>query len=169
METANTPQPKKQKTLLFITVTFVALVAYFTIDIMLQTNPPWKKKKLIPIDSTQNNRPIDSFYLTDFKDSIIYTYRVSKNEVLSKIAEKFNMSIDSIKALNQLDGDKIIENQKLKVRIRALHRVKQGETIEKIAKQYGLLSQQVIEANKIKNPKQLWADQVIVIPIPRKN
>lgn len=167
METANTPQPKKQKTLLFITMAFVALVAYFTIDIMLQTNPPWKRKKNIPIDSVQNNNPIDSFYLTDFKDSIIYAYRVSKNEVLSKIAEKFNMSMDSIKILNQLSSDKIIENQKLKVRIRALHRVKQGETIEKIAKQYGLQSQQIIEANKIKNPKQLWADQVIVIPIPR--
>ncbi len=168
MEKVNQPQPKKQKTLLFITVAFVAIVAYFTIDIMLQTNPPWKKKKTIPTDSIPNAR-IDSIYFTDFKDSIIYAYRVGKNEVLSKIAEKFNMSIDSIKVLNQLDSDRIIENQKLKVRIRALHRVKQGETIEKIAKQYGLQSQQIIQANKIKNPKQLWADQVLIIPVPRKN
>ncbi len=168
MEKVSNSQPKKQKTLLFITVAFVAVVAYFTIDIMLQTNPPWKKKKAIPTDSIPN-APIDSMYFTDFKDSIIYTYRVGKNEVLSKIAEKFNMSIDTIKVLNQLDSDRIIENQKLKVRIRALHRVKQGEMIEKIAKQYGLQSQQIIQANKIKNPKQLWADQVLIIPVPRKN
>lgn len=160
-----TPKVQRQKILLAITVIFVGLVAYFTIDIMLQTNPPWKKKKIISTDSVQA-KPIDSVYLTDFKDSMIYTYKVGKNEVLGKIAERFNTSVDSLMTNNQLNSDKIIENQKLKIRIRASHRVKQGETIEHIAKRYGVSSEDIIQANKIRNPRQLWADQIIIIPLP---
>ncbi len=160
-------QQKKQKLFLAAIGLFVGMVAYVVIDIMMVTTPPWKKKKVIPTDSVAN-APLDSVYLVNFEDTLTYTYRIGKNEVLGKIAEKFNMQMDSLKALNGLVADNITENQRLKVKVRALHRVKQGEIVGFIAKKYGVKTEDILQANNIRNAKQVWADQLLVIPVPAK-
>lgn len=160
-------QQKKQKLFLVATGLFVGIVAYFVIDIMMVTTPPWKKKKIILSDSTSSTK-LDSVYLANFEDTLTYIYRVGKNEVLGKIAEKFNVKIDTLKAMNRLMDNNIIENQALKVRVRALHRVKQGEMVSLIAKKYGIETQDILQANNIRNARQVWADQILVIPIPSK-
>lgn len=135
------------------------------------TTPPWKKKKRnaeIALKDSLSRIGLDSVYLTNFSDTLIYEYRVGKNEVLGKIAEKFNTKIDSLKSMNQLKSDNIIENHKLSVRVRAIYRVKQGDIISTIAKRYGVESEDILQANNIRNAKQLWADQLLVIPIPEK-
>jgi spore germination protein YaaH len=146
-------------------------LVYFASDIMLKTTPPWKKKKQLALLAAQDsakNIGLDSVYLTNFADTLIYSYKVGKNEVLSKIAEKFNLSTDSLKAINNIVGDKIVENQRLKVKIRAIHRIKKGEMVANIAKKYGVKTSEILQANRIKNTKQVWADQVLIIPIPSR-
>jgi LysM repeat protein len=162
---------QKKKLFLFISVLFIGLTTYIISDIMMSTTPPWKKKKRkaeMALQDSLNRIGLDSVYLTNFEDTLTYTYRVGKNEVLGKIAEKFNTQIDSLKLKNGLSGDNILENQKLAVRIRALYRVRQGDIISLIAKKYGVESQDILQANNIRNDKQIWADQVLVIPIPRR-
>ncbi len=162
---------QKKKLFLIISGVFIGIVTYVITDIMMSTTPPWKKKKRnaeIALTDSLNRAGLDSIYLTNFEDTLLYTYRVGKNEVLGKIAEKFNTKIDSLKAVNKLNGNNIIENQKLSIRIRALYRVKQGDIISVIAKKYGIESKDILQANNIRNDKQLWADQVLVIPIPQK-
>ncbi len=162
---------QKKKLFLFISVLFIGLTTYIITDIMMSTTPPWKKKKRkaeIALQDSLSSIGLDSVYLTNFADTLTHTCRVGKNEVLGKIAEKFNNPIDSLKLKNGLLGDKIIENQTLKVRIRALYRVKQGDIVSLIAKKYGVESSDILQANNIRNDKQIWADQVLVIPIPRK-
>ncbi|TAH17262.1 MAG: LysM peptidoglycan-binding domain-containing protein [Cytophagales bacterium] len=162
---------QKKKLFLIISGVFIGIVVYVIADIMMLTTPPWKKKKRnIEIAQQDSLRQVglDSVYLTNFSDTLIYEYRVGKNEVLGKIAEKFNTKIDSLKSMNQLSSDNIIENQKLSVRIRAIYRVKQGDIISTIAKRYGVESEDILQANNIKNAKQLWADQILAIPLPKK-
>lgn len=165
-------QQRKKKVFLVISGIFIGVLIYVATDIMLKTTPPWKKKKraaeLAAQDSLNKNVGLDSVYLINFEDTLTYTYKVGKNEVLGKIAEKFNTKIDSLKAMNGLSDDKIAENQRLKVKIRALHRVQKGEMIANIAKKYGVEINEILQANRIKNAKQVWADQVLVIPTPRK-
>lgn len=162
---------QKKKLFLFVSILFIGLTTYIITDIMMSTTPPWKKKKRkaeIALQDSLNRIGLDSVYLTNFEDTLTYIYRVGKNEVLGKIAEKFNTPIDSLKLKNRLSGDNIIENQKLAVPIRALYRVKQGDIISLVAKKYGVESNDILQANNIRNDKQIWADQVLVIPIPRK-
>jgi LysM repeat protein len=40
--------------------------------------------------------------------------------------------------------------------------------VSHIAKKYGVESSEILQANRIKNAKQVWADQVLVIPIPSR-
>jgi len=161
----------KKKLFLIVSGIFIGIVVYIIADIMTLTTPPWKKKKRnmeMALKDSLNRVGLDSVYLTHFDDTLTYGYRVGKNEILGKIAEKFNIKIDSLKEINGLKSDNINENQKLSIRIRALHRVKQGDMISVIAKRYGVASQDILQVNNIKNAKQLWADQVLIIPIPQK-
>lgn len=45
-----------------------------------------------------------------------------------------------------------------------MHSVNHGETIDNIARQYGVSAASIIQANKISDPKKLWFGQVLIIP-----
>ena len=47
-----------------------------------------------------------------------------------------------------------------------LHVVQRGETVTKIAKQYGVTVQQIVDANDLDNPSQISVGQELIIPAP---
>ena len=170
----------QRKIFLLVSVVFIGIVTYVAADVMLSTTPPWKKKKIVPADSallvvegesspnSDTNTVASTNSFAEVLSGEYYTYRVMKNETLSQIAEKFHYSMDSIKAVNNLKDAQIIENQKLKIRVRGFHTVLKNEKIELIAKRYGLEPQDLMRANNIRNAKKLWAEQVLVVPLARK-
>jgi LysM repeat protein len=171
----------KKRLLLLVGALFTAAVIYFAVDIMTRTTPPWQRNRAADslardsatVNSTTaaqpGNTPPAEAVTTFFSDAEVYEYRVRKNEVLGTIAEKFHFPLDSIRQLNSLTTDNIIENQKLRVRVRAMHRVGAGEVLGKIARRYGVPERAIMDANNITKPeRQVQEGKLLAIPRPKK-
>jgi LysM repeat protein len=179
MSQSQRPQadPKK-RLLLLVGGLFLASVIYFAIDIMSRSTPPWARRRattdsLRTDSSTQApvNRPgpvPTQVTVTQFTDNAEFTYTVRQGEVLGLIAEKFHFPLDSIKLLNGLPTDNINQGRKLKVRVRALHKVAPGEVMDKIARRYGVSAKAIMDANNISKPERLQEGKTIAIPRPNK-
>lgn len=96
-------------------------------------------------------------------------YEIEEGDTLSGIANKFNISTDTIKWENNLtDKDSIKPGQKLKILpvTGVSHTVKSGETVESIAKKYSAESQAIVAFpfNSIPDDFTLRAGQVLIVP-----
>ncbi|MCU0451461.1 MAG: LysM peptidoglycan-binding domain-containing protein [Bernardetiaceae bacterium] len=179
MSQSQRPQtdPKK-RLLLLVGGLFLASVIYFAVDIMSRSTPPWARRRAaadsLATDSTAPtplNRPgpvPTEVTVTRFTDDAEFSYTVRSGEVLSLIAEKFHFPLDSIKLLNGLATDNINQGRKLKVRVRALHKVAPGEVMDKIARRYGVGAKAIMDVNNISKPERLQEGKTIAIPRPNK-
>ncbi len=106
-----------------------------------------------PIDE---DRPRDS----------VREYIVQGGDTLSTIAEKFDVSISTIKWANGLSSDYIKPNQKLKILpvTGVLHTVKSGDTLTAVATKYNASEQAIADVNWIDPPFNLQAGQELMIP-----
>jgi murein DD-endopeptidase MepM/ murein hydrolase activator NlpD len=102
----------------------------------------------------------------DSVDGSIIKYAVQKGETLSQIAEKFNISVETILLSNELSSSKIKEGQELMILpINGLiHMVEKGETLVSIAKDYGASADQIAEFNNLNTNKDIYLGDVLIIP-----
>lgn len=108
------------------------------------------------------------------------TYRVKANENLAGIAKRAGVTAATLRDLNGLKTDALKVGQDLKlppgVTVAAetpaakpadnvfLHEVQPGETLETIARKYGLKQSEIGAANNIANPAVIRAGSKLVIP-----
>lgn len=73
-------------------------------------------------------------------------YTVKEGDTLAKIAEKYGVSIDTIKWANDLKRDSLSIGQVVKIPpvTGIVHKVKEGETVQSIAKRYKTDSQKIV-------------------------
>jgi len=104
-----------------------------------------------------------------------YNYRVdveyyvvrSDNETINSIAQKYNISADTIKWANKLSNDSDIKKgQKLKIPPGngILYTVKKGDDIDAIASKYGVSTQTIMEVNWLDTKADLPIGEEIFIP-----
>lgn len=79
------------------------------------------------------------------RDQVI-SYTIQKGDTLSSIAEKFGVSIDTIKWSNDIKRDSLSIGDELKIPpvTGIVHKVREGETIYAIAKRYKTESQKIV-------------------------
>jgi membrane-bound lytic murein transglycosylase D len=97
------------------------------------------------------------------KSSESISHKVSRGETLSSIAEKYKVSISSIKQWNNLAGNKIIAGQELKIKQdsgnlvtrsnNGVHIVERGESLYSIAKKYNTSVQKLKTLNNLSTSK----------------
>ena len=58
--------------------------------------------------------------------------------------------------------------QRLKIPVRAIHTVKQGESFSLIGQKYGISVEDLMHVNRIKKENQLKVGATIIIPIENK-
>lgn len=106
-----------------------------------------------PIDE---NRPRDS----------VQEYVVQGGDTISGIAEKFDISVDTIKWSNGLTSDYIRPGQGLKILpvTGVLHKVKGGDTLSNIADKYKASEQAIADVNWIDPPFILQEGVELMIP-----
>ena len=80
----------------------------------------------------------------------------------STVSIQTEIKRSQIKEIPQLPALEVAQiSQPVAVQI---HRVKAGETIAQIARQYGVSAKQIIEANQLSNPNYIGIDRQLVIP-----
>ncbi len=100
------------------------------------------------------------------KDKLIY--KVKRGDNLSRIASQFNVSVDDIRRVNELNrgdhlgvGDLLLvvadENQP------RVHKVKRGESLSRIAERYGVSLDSLLRTNRIDSADFLRVGQELVI------
>lgn len=116
--------------------------------------------------------------LTDLKTSIsekpraeIIEYEVKSGETLSQIAQKFNITTETIMWANNIDKSEINSvkpGQKLKILpvTGIAHTVKSGDTLESVAKKYNAESQAILDYpfNDVPDDFKLKLGQVVIVP-----
>lgn len=107
--------------------------------------------------------------VSDVRDKII-EYKVKSGDTLSSVAEKFGVSLETIRWQNSLTRDSIKEGQILEILpvTGVSHKVKKGDTVYSIAKLYDTSPQAVVDFpfNTFTNDEtfELAIGQVIIIP-----
>lgn len=99
----------------------------------------------------------------------IIEYEVQPGDTVSSIADKFNISTDTIKWANDLDSIHSIKpGQKLKILpvSGVAHTVKSGDTLESVAKKYSAEQQAILDYpfNDVPDDFRLKVGQVLTIP-----
>ena len=106
----------------------------------------------------------------------LQTYTVKEGEYLGEIAEKYGVKISDIREWNDLEGDKILVGQKLKIysdkkvttksdntTLKSTHHiVAEGEYLSEIANEYGVTVSELKEWNDLEDDKILVGQKLIV-------
>jgi len=99
----------------------------------------------------------------------IIEYEVKSGDILTSVANKFNISVESIKWANDLsDVDRIKPGQNLKILpvSGVAHTVASGDTLDGVAKKYSAQSQAILDFpfNDVPDDFKLKVGQVLIIP-----
>ncbi|MFA5010951.1 MAG: LysM peptidoglycan-binding domain-containing protein [Ignavibacteria bacterium] len=106
----------------------------------------------------------------------LQTYTVKEGEYLGEIAEKYGVKVSDIREWNDLQGDKILVGQKLKIYSDKVvktksentsskstyHIVADGEYLSEIANEYGVTVSELKEWNDLEDDKILVGQKIIV-------
>ncbi|WP_096202048.1 LysM peptidoglycan-binding domain-containing protein [Bacillus sp. FJAT-45350] len=85
-----------------------------------------------------------------------HKYIVQKGDTLYKLANKYDVTVEQLKSVNELQSEFIIAGQSLKVPGTSIYKVKPGDTLSYIARQYN------VTVKQIKNVNQLSSDVIKV-------
>jgi murein DD-endopeptidase MepM/ murein hydrolase activator NlpD len=102
----------------------------------------------------------------DEKDNSIIKYAVGRGETINQIADKFDISVETILLANELSSTKIREGDELMILPvdGLLHLVEGGETVEKIAKKYGAQSGEIIDFNRLSDEGEVFVGDILIVP-----
>lgn len=135
---------------------------------------PWTDEERVSISlfsDTASAQMETSTLISAKPESDVRTYTVQPGDTISTIAEKFGVSVDTIRWENNLESVKAIKaGQKLKILpvTGVKHKVKRGETVYSIAKTYQVDAQVVINwpYNSFANDETfaLSVGQELIIP-----
>lgn len=96
-------------------------------------------------------------------------YRVRRGDSLIIIARRFGTSVGEIRRANRLKGSRILAGQKLKIPVRATaqangrYRVRRGDSLDAIAKKFGVSVRQLRAANAIRG-HLIHPGQTLIVP-----
>lgn len=142
------------------------------VDINNIRNPnliyPGEKLRVLTNSTTQGNEERGT-------GSIIYT--VKRGNTLSQIAREYNVSVEHIVELNDIENPNLIyPGEKLRITesdvtelspvnndIDVYYVVKSGDTLNGIARRFGITLNEILEYNDIQNPNLIYPGQTIKI------
>jgi murein DD-endopeptidase MepM/ murein hydrolase activator NlpD len=89
------------------------------------------------VETTKSEKPRDQ----------VVTYPVASGDTLARIADKFGVSVDTIKWANDLTADSLKIGQELKIPpvTGLVYKVKEGDTVYSIAKKFKTEAQKIID------------------------
>lgn len=101
-------------------------------------------------------------------DNKIHIHIVEKGQNLFRIGLRYNVPYAKIEELNGDVAKNLTVGARLKIPVKAIHKIANGETIESIAAQYGNPASDIIKANQLSDGEQLEVGDELVIPLSKK-
>ncbi|QQG41635.1 MAG: M23 family metallopeptidase [Candidatus Woesebacteria bacterium] len=131
---------------------------------------PWAVSAAPAVLSASTDDPgLDTQISSKVRDSII-DYQVQSGDTVASVAQKFGVSVDTIRWQNNLTKDKIKVGQTLQILpvTGIAHKVVKGDTVYSIAKRYDSESQAVVDFpfNSFSNDEtfELAIGQTVIVP-----
>jgi len=131
---------------------------------------PWSITVAPAVLSASTDDPgIDTQISSKVRDSVI-DYKVQDGDTVASIADKFGISVSTIRWENGLSGDKIKVGQTLQILpvTGVAHTVAKGDTVYSIAKRYDADSQAIVDFpfNTFTNDEtfELAIGQIVIVP-----
>lgn len=153
-----------------LTALGVMIAPYIAKEFPGRSVSPWEISSPSSVLSASTEKPNTSTIISDQRDQII-DYTVVEGDTLSSIAEKFGISIDSIRWQNDLKSrDDIKVGQILEILpvSGVSHKVQKGDTVYSIAKKYKVDPQAIVNFpfNTFTNDEtfDLAIGQVLIVP-----
>lgn len=94
----------------------------------------------------------------------IYFYTIKRGDTMFKIAAKFGNKPDDILALNGLSDMNLQANKEIKVKIKAIHSVGDGEGLNAIAEKYSVSAKSIKIANGLSS-ESISSGSELIIPL----
>ena len=130
---------------------------------------PWSITAAPSVLSASTDNPvIDTQISSKVRD--VTTYQVQNRDTVASIANKFGISVDTVRWANNLSGDKIKTGQTLKILpvTGVAHTVAKGDTVYSIAKTYDAEAQAIVDFpfNTFTNDEtfELAIGQTVIVP-----
>lgn len=101
-------------------------------------------------------------------DNKIHIHIVEKGQNLFRIGLRYNVPYAKIEELNGDVAKNLTVGARLKIPVKAIHKIANGETIESIAAQYGNPATDIIKANQLSDGEQLEVGDELIIPLSKK-
>lgn len=126
-----------------------------------------------PADDQQSLTADQNVFQTNVSQkprSDVITYTVERGDTLSTIAQKFGISVDTIKWANSLTGDSVSVGDDLKILpvTGVVYKVQPGDTVYTIAKKFDTDAQKIVDFpfNDFANPEtfSLVDGQQLIVP-----
>jgi len=105
-------------------------------------------------------------YEPEIQRKSITEYAVEQGDTLSVLAEKFNISADTIRWSNNLNNSNIRVGQKLVIPPVSgiIHHVKSGDTVSGIAGTYKGKTAEIIAFNELNSESDIFIGDIIIVP-----
>ncbi|WP_162257461.1 LysM peptidoglycan-binding domain-containing protein, partial [Weissella halotolerans] len=106
------------------------------------------------------------------------TYTIKRGDTLSSIARQHSVSVQALAAANQLSNPNMIfagqqlsltgnvQNQTKQVSQKqtgSTHTIQPGETLSRIAREYGVSVQELVALNHLSNPSMIYAGEELTV------
>ena len=101
-------------------------------------------------------------------DNKIHIHVVEKGQNLFRIGLRYNVPLAKLEEMNGDAAKSLTIGARLKIPVKAIHTIANGETIESIAAQYGNPASDIIKANQLSDGEQLDVGDELVIPLSKK-
>ena len=117
-----------------------------------------------------SSNTLGSIMQEEEEDNSIIVYTVAKGETINQIAERFNISTETIMLANELTSSKVKEGDELMILpVNGLiHLVEKDETIDRIAKKYSVNQNEIIEFNELNQEGKVFVGDILIVPNGKK-
>ena len=133
---------------------------------------PVEKKVEKPKEEKKVEKPKTEVAVTKVKvkpGGVASTYTVGKGETFYSVANRYNMKIATLKALNPDVSETNVKAGVTKLRVKAMtvHTVGPGDVLRVVAQKYGVSKEAIMRANK-KDKDIAVRGERLIIPYPNK-
>lgn len=99
--------------------------------------------------TTLVEKSTEPIYVQESGDGTLYSYRVKRGDTMYKIAARFGNKPSEVMALNSMADMNLSADKDLKVRIKGIHKVGEGEGLNAIAVKYSVPAKSIKIANDL--------------------